>query len=210
MSTAFQTLDVDTTSPFARVENLQQLGQLLRDVRRAHKKELSTIASDLRLKQDFLEALEAGQWDKLPSDTYGRGYLRQYAEYLHLPPQEAASCCQRIQGKVDSKLQYLEIVSTNDTPQRSTLWFSAFAIGATLIGWGWYQSPSNSLQLGLPIAAPEMAEFQPVIARPAVDENISAGCLQIPARFNTTCHPLSSAKPSFLLKTSQNYPIWER
>ena len=211
MSVAYQTLDnpLSNTSPFARVEDLSQLGKMLRDVRVAYKIELAQVATDLHLKSEFLEAIESGSWSKLPSDTYGRGYLRQYAEYLKLSPEEATACCQRIQGKVDSKLHYLDIVSTQETPARGTLWLSVFALMIVFAVWGWYRTssiPEPIEAAATNIPAPEM-RISKITAAP-VQHNVEATCLNIPSKTLAPCFANPTTLPSFLLKSATFYPIW--
>ncbi|GEM_PF-4507822 len=212
MSVAYQTLDtpLSNTSPFARAEDLTQLGKILRDVRKAYKIELTHVAADLRLKLEFLEAIEAGNWEKLPGETYGRGYLRQYAEYLKLSPEEATQCCQRIQGKVDSKLEYLDIVSTHENPERATLWLSAFVFIALLSFWGWYRIDSIPVfeqVASITQTAPDMVISR--ISAAPVKHNVEATCLNIPSRNLAPCFAKGEVQPSFLLKSAATYPIWK-
>jgi len=214
MSVAFQTLDksLSGVSPFDRIQDLSQLGQLLRDVRKSYGHDLERIANELRLKRAFLEALEEGNWNLLPGETYGRGYIRQYAEYLGLSADEAAAACQRIQGKVDSKLRYLDIVSSQETPKRGTLWVSLLALAGILLAVLWYQSPSKPQPAPL-VPPPEMtdtpAPSAPVTAiMPALRHNLHASCLNIPSKVILPCWP--QPQPRSLLLTGETvYPIWE-
>jgi cytoskeleton protein RodZ len=61
------------------------LGQKLRDVRLQQGKDLSLIASELRIGSRYLQAIEAGEWEKLPGGFFNRSFIRQYADYLGLP-----------------------------------------------------------------------------------------------------------------------------
>lgn len=64
------------------------LGQKLRDTRLKQGKELSLIASELRIGSRYLQAIETGQWDQLPGGFFNRSFIRQYAEYLGLQPSD--------------------------------------------------------------------------------------------------------------------------
>ena len=212
MSTAFQTLDATPAqnSPFSRVESLAELGSLLRDVRRAQSKKITNVAADLRLKANFIEALEKGEWDELPSETYARGYLRQYAEYLHLSPNEAAQCCQRISGKVDSNLQYHAIESSSDNISKGTLWLSAIAIGFILVGWSGYKQSMRAPLEKLTVTPSPVKNLFSGSSFIQLNQLVRATCLNIPYRAITPCYIKSADKPSFLLKNSTIYPIWIR
>jgi cytoskeleton protein RodZ len=60
------------------------VGEDLRAARLRRGDELGRIARVLRIRKDYLEALESDHPDKLPGRTYAIGFLRSYAEYLGL------------------------------------------------------------------------------------------------------------------------------
>jgi len=62
--------------------------QLLRAARTTgrRKRELSTISKQLCIKEEFLEALESGNYDKIPELVYILGFARNYAIELELDP----------------------------------------------------------------------------------------------------------------------------
>jgi cytoskeletal protein RodZ len=51
---------------------------------------LEQVEADTRIRQSYLEALESETFDALPDAVVGRGFLRNYARYLALDPQEAS------------------------------------------------------------------------------------------------------------------------
>jgi cytoskeleton protein RodZ len=59
-------------------------GDLLRQQREALRLDLDDVAAALRIKPDYLAALEAGRPDLLPGPTYAIGFVRTYSEYLGL------------------------------------------------------------------------------------------------------------------------------
>lgn len=210
MSVDYQTLDTNlpASSPFSTVETLYQLGSLLRDVRRSQEKEIATVAADLRLKANFIEALESGEWENLPSETYGRGYLRHYAEYLNLSPIEATECCQRIKGKIEPKLHYLNIASSKDTVSKGTLWFFAIAVIFTVMGWAAYKE--STVELVEPIITPPEGLSVERVKAIQLNHTVDATCLNIPQKTIAACYRKTPSKPSFLLKSANIYPIWIR
>ena len=61
-----------------------EFGAAMRDMRKAHNRELSDVANALRIRQVYLQAIEDGRFDDLPGPTYAAGFVRAYADYLGL------------------------------------------------------------------------------------------------------------------------------
>jgi cytoskeletal protein RodZ len=64
------------------------LGALLRERREAMGVTLAEVEVATRIRQKYLSALESEEWHLLPGEVVGRGFLRNYADYLGLDPQE--------------------------------------------------------------------------------------------------------------------------
>ena len=62
-------------------------GEILRQAREERGESLNDIARILKLSAQQLEALENGRHDILPGPTFVRGFLRNYAQYLGIPPE---------------------------------------------------------------------------------------------------------------------------
>ena len=60
------------------------VGSLFRYHRLQRKLDLERVSEDLRIKQDYLEAIEQGRFDLLPTGIYRRSFVKAYAEYLKL------------------------------------------------------------------------------------------------------------------------------
>ncbi|MDA0229829.1 MAG: DUF4115 domain-containing protein [Proteobacteria bacterium] len=72
-------------------ETAGELPSLCADLKRARMTagyELTDIASALRIRLVYLEALEEGRFGDLPGTTYATGFLRSYCEYLRLDSEE--------------------------------------------------------------------------------------------------------------------------
>ena len=65
-----------------------ELGELLRRAREAKGVSLEQAEGATRVRRQYLEALEAEDFGKLPGEIYVRGFLRNYARYLGLDPEE--------------------------------------------------------------------------------------------------------------------------
>lgn len=70
---------------------MNELGSWLRAAREAKNLSLAEVEATLRIRQKFLAAMEAEQWDALPGEVATLGFLRKYAAYLGLDAQEAVN-----------------------------------------------------------------------------------------------------------------------
>ena len=78
-----------------------EIGQILREAREDLKNSLEDVAKSLRIKKEYLMALEEGNFDSLPGTTYVSGFLKSYTQYLGL--------------NIDQSL--LRLVSSKDTAE---------------------------------------------------------------------------------------------
>lgn len=65
---------------------MNELGSLLREAREAKGLTLVDVQEATRINPKYLEALEDGHYDVLPSEVHVKGYLRNYARFLELDP----------------------------------------------------------------------------------------------------------------------------
>lgn len=70
---------------------MNELGQWLREAREAKGLSLAEVEAHTRIRQKFLAALEAEEWDVLPGDVAAVGFLRKYAKFLNLDADSAAA-----------------------------------------------------------------------------------------------------------------------
>jgi transcriptional regulator with XRE-family HTH domain len=64
------------------------IGALLRERREALGATLAEVEAATKIRQKYLSALEADEWQSLPGEVVGRGFLRNYAGYLGIEPTE--------------------------------------------------------------------------------------------------------------------------
>jgi cytoskeletal protein RodZ len=76
---------------------MESVGQKLRETREQHNFSLEQVARDTHISKQYLEALETEQFSAIPGETYIIGFLRNYAEYLSLNPEEIVSLYKNIQ-----------------------------------------------------------------------------------------------------------------
>ena len=80
--------------PAKEVNNLEYadkfaLGHELRRAREKSSQDLRDIANLLRIRYEYLKAIEEGDIEALPGSTYMVGFVKTYAKYLGLDPKQS-------------------------------------------------------------------------------------------------------------------------
>lgn len=65
---------------------MDELGHILREARETKGLTLQEVQGQTRISTRYLEALENGDYDRLPTPVHVRGFLRNYARFLGLDP----------------------------------------------------------------------------------------------------------------------------
>ena len=60
------------------------LGEVLIEQRKRKRVAIEQAAKDIKIDLKYLQALENGEYDKLPQGVYGKSFLREYCRYLRL------------------------------------------------------------------------------------------------------------------------------
>lgn len=72
-----------------------RLGQLLYRQRIRRKLSLEDIERATKIKSSFIAAIERGEYNKLPSPAYAKGFVTNYASFLGLPRTEVVALFRR-------------------------------------------------------------------------------------------------------------------
>jgi transcriptional regulator with XRE-family HTH domain len=67
-----------------KVESLT-LGERLRKIRSDHRMSLIEVSRATKIQVKYLEAIECGEYEKLPAEVYVKGFLKSYAGFLGVP-----------------------------------------------------------------------------------------------------------------------------
>lgn len=70
-------------------------GQLLREARLKKGLSLEDVAEATKIRLPFVAAIEEGQYDKLPSPAYAKGFVTNYAQFLGLQSREIMALFRR-------------------------------------------------------------------------------------------------------------------
>jgi cytoskeletal protein RodZ len=71
------------------------VGEILRKAREKRKLTIEQVEKVIRVRAKFIEALEKNEFEKLPGPIYGRGFVKNYASFLGLNPEETLAFYRR-------------------------------------------------------------------------------------------------------------------
>lgn len=115
----------------------ETVADLLCRARQDFGQSLRNVADVLRIRPAYLEALESGDFDKLPGMTYAIGFLRTYAEYLSLDGEEMV---ERYKAETQaaahrSELIFPEPVAEGRIPGGAIILVSVVLLAVAYGGW---------------------------------------------------------------------------
>lgn len=92
---------------------IDELGHILREARETKGFTLREVQDKTRINSRFLEALEMGDFDRLPTPAHVRGFLRNYARFLGLDPEPLLERYELGQAQRPKRRQQTVIVDTS-------------------------------------------------------------------------------------------------
>jgi cytoskeleton protein RodZ len=139
----------------------EPIGQALRNARVSAGMELSDVAAHLRIRTNFLSALEGGRADELPGVTYAIGYVRTYAAFLELDPEDAVKRFKQEAAGLHARTQlsFPSPAPEGKVPGAGVM--VAAAVLATLAYGGWYVLSERGVTLDdmVPAVPERLAEL---------------------------------------------------
>lgn len=84
------------------VPEKETLGERLSKKRAALGFDIKEVERATKIRMKHLELIEAGKWDELPPDVYVRGFLKNYATFLHLDPNKVIKIYAKEKGLKES------------------------------------------------------------------------------------------------------------
>lgn len=97
----------------ARIDSLT-LGERLKKLRENQEIELEELAQNLRIKQSYIEALENGDYESLPTKVYVRGFISVYARYFNVAEKKLIKI-------FDQEYQIYENIHRKNEPQGESM-----------------------------------------------------------------------------------------
>ena len=168
-------------------------GEELRRQRLIREVPLASIAAATKISVRHLEALERGDFHRLPAPVFTRGFIRAYAAYLGLDPEEMVNAYLSETGAPDSRPTQAPEGGTGPSSRRPSPTF--LAVGAltaallTLIVLGMWRS----LHRPRPAALRSSAPRAPLVPPPHVQEVPPAASAASPAE--SAPPPAATAAP---------------
>jgi cytoskeleton protein RodZ len=160
-----------------------RLGAELRATRQSYGWELPDLAASLRIRQSYLEAIEAGRISELPGTTYALGFVRAYASALGLPGDQVASRfrAESAEAIVKPALSFPAPVPQRGVPAGALMLLGLVILAGAYSGWYYVSEhqrtpvetvppiPDHLLpaQLEKPAPSPQVASILPSTAPPA-------------------------------------------
>ena len=125
------------------------LGVILQQARQAKHMKLPSISKKLRIKETYLEALEKGNYAVFPALVYGVGFLRSYAIFLGLNPDEMIARFHRETSDIqEESIDMPRSYDAGILPSFKTVVWSLLILFFLYLGWNLYQiMTSNPLQV---------------------------------------------------------------
>ena len=151
------------------------IGAFLRQTRESHGLDLFSVASALRIQVAHIDAIESGDFKRLPGATYAVGFLRTYANYLGL---DAGDVVQRFKEETEiaptqTKLVFPEPVEETRRPGLRTALVTVLIAAGLYGGWVYLERHGQ-------------APIEVVSEPPQRFANLIADCMQLRKR----CHRL--------------------
>jgi cytoskeleton protein RodZ len=115
---------------------LETVGLDLRKARQKKGEDLAHISQILKIRKDYLDALEESHFDAIPGRAYTIGFVRTYAQYLGL---DARNCVERIKaeiaGRTDNRDGTVQVSSPHERrlPQGGVI-FAVLLVLAIIYG----------------------------------------------------------------------------
>lgn len=165
----------------AKAAQYQDIGHYLHDVRESLNVSLEQAAHDLHIRLQYLHAIEAGTLGEIPNKIYARGYIRNYAAYLQLPPQEVLEAYDALLQ--DHPMQFF-IPEPTLKQNLPTGYVVQIAIGGLLLLYAyWYfavhdHSASVSIAPDMPESFAQMLDKTPHPGAESIKDAAWKDCLQ--------------------------------
>ncbi|HRQ81585.1 MAG TPA: helix-turn-helix domain-containing protein, partial [Azospirillaceae bacterium] len=131
-------------------------GDMLRAAREARGLMLPDVASMLRIRLPYLQAIEDGRYADLPGAAYVSGFLRSYAEHVGLEPEVVVRRYKEEAVGRDTRQElYLPTPAAEGRMPGGALLFGALVLAGAVYGAWYYASATDRSLVDLTPALPE-------------------------------------------------------
>ncbi|MEE8505221.1 MAG: helix-turn-helix domain-containing protein, partial [Kiloniellales bacterium] len=125
----------------------ENVADILRRARKEHGQDLRTVSQVLRIRYVYLEAIEAGRYDRLPGTAYVIGFLRTYADYLGLDGDHIVEQFKLESSGAGAKTELIfpEPVTEGRIPGGAIILISVLLMGVAYGGWFYLSNEGRSV-----------------------------------------------------------------
>jgi cytoskeletal protein RodZ len=150
---------------------MEPLGEYLKQARKKKRLSLEKVASQTRIQEHHLQALESEDFANLPAKVFAKGFVRSYAKALGLDEEEALQCFLETSGtfyersQLEEPLPHVQ-VKLEAAPRQSMNWKLVFGL-IVIIATGavWYGLP-NQQETPIALSEPEDSPLIESIGEP--------------------------------------------
>ncbi len=148
---------------------LETVGQDLRKARQRKGEDLAQISSVLKIRKDYLDALEESKFDAIPGRAYVIGFVRAYSHYLGLDPRE---CVERLKMEIAGRGEGREANVQVSSPRERKLppggmWLAIVLLIAVVYGAYYLFIAVNRMASPSVVPVPARLAAQAGLAQPA-------------------------------------------
>lgn len=144
--------EIQDNAPAPSAPSGQVIGSLLRETRERLGHSLPAVATALRIRQPYLQAIELGRYHELPGSAYAVGFVRSYADYLGLDGNEIVRRFKQESGGEFSsraELSFPSAVSEGSFPTGGML-FLGLVVAVIAYGIWYWSSRDTSVAEAVP------------------------------------------------------------
>jgi len=170
------------------------VGHSLKVVRERRSLALTDVSARLRIRRPYLEAIEDGRFGELPGAVYVSGFLRQYAEFLGLDPDQVLKS---YQAESDGAVQRTVLNFPMPRPEERTprVWLVVGALVLAVVVYALWYRHQEALRVGqdliqavpsrladlVPSPQPIAPAAAPIVLPPPPAQTVQAPAAQPPA-----------------------------
>jgi cytoskeletal protein RodZ len=171
-------LRADAARPVMPAESVPSLPERLYAARERKGVDLYRAERDTKIRARYLAALERGDYRELPGAVYTKGFLRNYALYLGLEPEEILSQWRRERGDSGPPQPVIAVPRPIVTPRRGLTFSPGVVVAALLTVAVLFVGGYLAVQIMRYAKPPTLTVTEPKVATLTVDESTSSYLLR--------------------------------
>jgi len=185
----------------AEIGRGRSVGAILQDTREDLGWTLADIASALRIRPEYLAALERDDISDMPGSAYAMGFLKSYADYLGLDGPKVVSLFRRHQAGVDEppELNFPMPLTERGIPGGNLIIISVLVLVIGYGTWSWFAAqPQRSVAAVQPVPAKMLAVAPPSLDPPSVSPDTAMAAEPPVATILPDAPPVGGIAPEIL------------